>query len=504
MSKLTNRPEGNTYKERLVRHLERERLAKPWLRLLVEGLHVLLLCSIGLFVSGLLYQLWNLGGSFKENVPRLLITWGLGIFLSLSILSVVLGASMHALIHEASPFGGPFSRTLFMATRKMAGSFESWMKQVEGVAGWLDDRFKYRRRPFRKVLRILGQMIAAPLWLSFQLVNVWRVELRLNADQKLWTAYMDLIAEASDPKLLERAVGSFSYVEWVWSQGQSQGSVDRLKKTWNRLTATDTSIRVRETLRSRIFPFVKHCAENNVNISEDVMHSIIKSYTFSTHFSAEVLSASFDADNADLRPFAALPFEKCIAHILCSYSHPGKLGDRERIFDLAQEHCHDLEGKGVDVTRIFSHVNPLNLIKSFIQFPGVISYRLVRLIVKDHKLEILRQINEFITTVDQSRLGPDSISWVFLALADPPPTTIDLSPLIDYLSRHPYRWTWEHTSTLIMSYLTSYPLSKLSDRTAIRQFLNRHVDAEFCDEHGYRYLTSAQARAQARILLAGE
>ncbi|KZS88947.1 hypothetical protein SISNIDRAFT_489605 [Sistotremastrum niveocremeum HHB9708] len=50
MSKLTAKPVGNTYRERLLRHIAREALAKRWLGYLVEGLHILLLWSIGLFM----------------------------------------------------------------------------------------------------------------------------------------------------------------------------------------------------------------------------------------------------------------------------------------------------------------------------------------------------------------------------------------------------------------------------------------------------------------------
>ncbi|KZS86355.1 hypothetical protein SISNIDRAFT_492029, partial [Sistotremastrum niveocremeum HHB9708] len=506
MSKLTNRPEGNTYKERLLRHVERERLAKPYLRLLVEGLNGLLLLSIGLFVYGLLSQIWNLSGSFEEVAPRLLATWVLGLLLSLGILGVVLGANAHALVYEASPFGGPSSRLLFRSAGRMAKYYEPWMVRVGRLANGLDGTYQNRVWAFRRIVPFVGRVIASPLWLSSLLVANWRVGLELNDKKKLLTTYMDLIAEASDPKLLERAVASFSYVEWLKGGGQSQESVDRLKKTWNRLTATDTSVRVRETLRVRIAPFVKFCADYHMKINGGVMQSIISTYHTPTRLQAEVYYASFADNNADLRPLAALPFEECIARVLCSYTHKGKLGDRERIFDLAEEHCKDLlqEGKVDDVTRILSHVNRLDLTKSFIQYPHYIYHpSVVEFIVKDHWHELLSGINQFVKTVDQSRLSPLSLSYIFYVLASPPPTDIDLSPLIDYFSRHADCYTWEDTtSDTIFGYLDSFGVSQFSDSTAVRRFLEQYVNTEFRDEDGDKYPTSDETRARAGELLA--
>lgn len=490
MSKLTNRPEGNTYKERLLRHLERERLAKPWLRLLVEGLHVLLLWSIGLFVTGLLYQLWNLGGSFEEHLPRLLVTWGLGIVLSLGILGVVFGASIHALVYEASPFGGPFSRTLLKVAQKMAGSFKPWTDRVDRAAGWLESNRIRNGWLLSQILQFFVRATFGPLWLSSQLVDVWRSELEMDDKEKLLTTYMDLIAEASDPKLLERAVASFSYVEWFQNRDQSQEELAQLKKTWDRLTATDTSLRVRETLTARARQFVPSDSQklrrSGERLTTELVLFFCAIHSYPQEFRDLLLDTSFEEGNTDLRPLAALPFEECIARLLCLYKHKGNLGDWREIFFLAEKHCYNLlrEGKSDDVMRILSHVDRLDLIKSFIQYPGQISPSLVEFIVKDRRHEILREINEFVRTVDQSRLGPLSLSKVFVVLASPPPTDIDLSPLIDYFSRHPHYRTWRETSDTIIDYLTAFDLSQISDSTAVRRFLRLCLDPNSRDVEG--------------------
>ncbi|KZS88938.1 hypothetical protein SISNIDRAFT_489598 [Sistotremastrum niveocremeum HHB9708] len=511
MSKLTNRPEGRTYKERLLRHLERERLAKPWLRLLVEGLHVLLLWSIGLFVTGLLYQLWNLGGSFEQHLPRLLVTWGLGIVLSVGILGVLLGASIHALVYEASPFGGPFNKTLLNVAQKLARSFKPWIDRVDRAAGWLENNRIRNRWLLWQILQFFVRATLGPLWLSSQLVDVWRSELEMDDTEKLLTTYMDLIAEASDPKLLERAVASFSYVEWFQNRDQSQEELARMKKTWDRLTATDTSLRVRETLTARARQFVPSDSwEIRVlgeRLTTELVQFFLGTHSYPRSFRDSLVEDAFKPDNADLRPLAALPFEECIARVLCAYNYNGKLGDRRDIFFFAERRCHFLlcEGKSDDVTRILSHVNRLDIVKSYIQHPYGIYSDVVEFIVKDHKHQILYLLNEFVKTVDQSRLGPRSLSQVFSVLASPPPTDIDLqvdlSPLVDYLCRHPDYSTWREISNAIIAYLTPFDLSQISDSSAVRRFLERCIDFYLREETGRRYLTNNDTGARAHNLL---
>lgn len=228
------------------------------------------------------------------------------------------------------------------------------------------------------------------------------------------------------------------------------------------------------------------------------------------YFQAEVYLASLNPNNADLRPLSALPFEECLARVLCSYDHQypsydndkenddennkvdgsvstfsrwWKLGDRSRIFNLAQRHLTYLlgEGKHDDVARILSHVSPFDLIKSFIHHPRFISFPLVRFIVHDCKHEILDQLNEFVHTVEQVKFDPIALSDVFVVLASPPPppTNIDLSPLISYLARHTDKRTWQWTTETVFAYLDSYNLAGISDLGAVRRFLRLRLRFRF-------------------------
>ncbi|KZT34010.1 hypothetical protein SISSUDRAFT_358304 [Sistotremastrum suecicum HHB10207 ss-3] len=505
MSKLTNKPIGSTYKERLLRHIAREELAKRWLQYLVEGLHILLLWSIGLFMTGLLYQIFNLSGSFERSSPRILAAGVVGVVLSSGILVVVLAATTHALVYEASPFGGPFSKVLFKLTSVMSVLFKRLMDVLDEMAYRVDQ--PCGRIRFYRILPVVGKVVAWPLWFCSMLVDSWRIELDEDDREKLIGAFMELTAEASDPKLLERAVGSFSYVEWSATGGESQESEDQLKKTWNRLSSTDTSVRVHETLREWVLPFVKYCVEHNKKIGEDIMDSIFRTYPMPTRFPAEVLFASFYTRNPDLRHLAALPSEECIAGVLCSYNLEGRLQGWQDVFNLAQAYCEYLliMRKGDDVTRILSHVDRLDLIKSYIRYPGYIDFSLVEFTVEGHKHEILSTINQFIKTVDQSRLSPRSFADVFIILADPPPSDIDLSPIIDYLSQHPHNYTWERTSETVIAYLNSFGVSKITYHAALRRFLQQCLDLEL--RHPFErgmIRASDETRDRARVLLSGQ
>ncbi|KZS88958.1 hypothetical protein SISNIDRAFT_469665 [Sistotremastrum niveocremeum HHB9708] len=524
MSKLTTRPVGSTYRERLLRHIAREELAKRWLGVLVDGLHILLLWSIGLFMTGLLYQILNLSGSFERSTPRIFAAWIVGVVLSSGILLVVLAATTHALVYEVSPFGGPFSKLLYKAAEGGTGLFVALTGQIFGLmrdlyhseltwSFWRDEskrpetlrelRQAFQSIPFQaETLLLAVQVLTSPMWLCWMLVKRWRVELYQDDRGKLIGVFMDLMAEASDPKLLEKAVGSFSYVEWFEN---GEGKADQLEKVENRLLATDTSVRVRETLRARAKQFVppdsQQLRDMGERLTRDHVRSFLAVHSYPARFGNSLSEVAFEPDNSDLRPLSALPFEECVARVLCSYNHKGKLGDRGKILDLAEKHCRNLlwVGKVDDVTRILSHVDRLDLTTSYIQHPNHVSTSVVEFIVKDHEHEILREINEFVQTVDDSRLDPQSLSQVFVVLASPPPTDIDLSPLINYISRHPHFLTWEKTSDAIIAYLNSFSVSQVSKSAAVRRFLRLCIDPGSRDTSSFNLWEETNDEAKIRI-----
>ncbi|KZS88632.1 hypothetical protein SISNIDRAFT_489873 [Sistotremastrum niveocremeum HHB9708] len=521
MSKLTIRPEGSTYRERVLRHVTRETVAKRWLKYLVEGLHIILLASIGLFMTGLLSQLRNLAGSFDQETQRLLIAWKVGLLISSLMPAAAAAATMHSLIFEVSPFGGPFSAVLLKIFRTLSKPMK-FIAHVPGPLEWVVSlgfvlSSVWECGVFLLILvplvavNMIALILGSPAHF-FLFLAEWRVEFNTNNPKKLVGAFMDIMAESSQPILLERAAGSFSYSDWFEN---GEGTADQLEKTENRLLATDTSVRVRETLKARAEQFIPYDKQNwrelGPKMTKELVQTLLRVESYPEEFKDALLAASFrhrddkfgDTGGEHLRGLSLLAFDECIACVLSLYKDEGKLGDPHHIFSLAQKHCCDLleGGKRDDVTQILSHANRLDLITSFIQCPDYISHPLVEFIVKDRKHEILRKINEFVKTVDESRLGPRSLSIIFYVLASPPPTDIDLSPLIDYFSRHPRSATWRETSATTITYFTSLGVSRISDYTAVRRFLRLCInpDLESRDVNRVYLWQYTDAENQTRI-----
>ncbi|KZS90872.1 hypothetical protein SISNIDRAFT_518225 [Sistotremastrum niveocremeum HHB9708] len=496
MSKLINRPKGGTYQHRLLRHLSREQAIKRWLKYLVEGLHLMLLGSIGVFMTGLLYQLHALGGSFETEPTILIVTWWLGVCLS-SVIFLVIAVT-------TSPVCG----LLFMIIPKLISSIsKALIKRLGDIGYWIDRWCDQRISWFPWYL--ISRVLASPVWLALHLIDrliCWcqgKSESPKRIKDRLVRVYTELIADASSPGLLERAVASFSYLEWIHS---GKVSLDQLEKTFNRLMSTDTSIRVRETVTARVAQFVRKSAEHSSKIHDDLLLFLHKHYPLSIYFPALVLSCSFEKDNEDLRQLSSLPSHQSIARVLCSYNHPGKLGERQTLCSLAERHCAELilEGKSDEVVQLFSFINPPDLIKSYIQRPHDIRLDVVRFLVQGRKIEFLKEINHFLdSAVDDSRISPSSLSQILLLLIDPLPTTLDLSPLINYISHHPDSHTWHEISDAIGAYLGAFTVTKLHCQEAAHRFLQLCISSDdIHDEEGNPLVTSDETRARAHLLLA--
>ncbi|KZT32179.1 hypothetical protein SISSUDRAFT_1067127 [Sistotremastrum suecicum HHB10207 ss-3] len=110
--KLTIKPDVGTWRERTMWLVERMKRAESWLKVLMEVLYWMLLSSIGLFMAGLLYQLWNVSHSFEARASILLATWALGVILVGGIVVTMIATTYHAVRYQASVFEGLVSRTI--------------------------------------------------------------------------------------------------------------------------------------------------------------------------------------------------------------------------------------------------------------------------------------------------------------------------------------------------------------------------------------------------------
>ncbi|KZS88898.1 hypothetical protein SISNIDRAFT_469790 [Sistotremastrum niveocremeum HHB9708] len=635
MSKLTSRPDGNSHQERLCCHRAREELAKRWLKYLVEGLHIMLLSSITLFMTGLLYQLRNLGTSFEKTAPRLLLIWQLGMALSSIILVAVAAATIHALFYEASPFGGPFSKLII----RLAGASQKSHILLPFIRGAVvDARLSSLRLKSRLVMTWatvakvmkdahngaahnirLGRVANLPayfgslLFLPLSLILRWRVRVDWEAPQKLIGIYIDLITEASDSSLLERAVPSFSFSDWF--DNVTEESEGKLLKACRRLMATDMSARVRQTITDRFNQFTKSTEQasqdpipdeiltffatqsslisdlpnriwiaslkpNNADLrphsylsTEECMGRVLCSYDWHNEtlniplpkigeredvfrlahdhcydlfsqgreadvmrillkvdgrsltrsfrkahdifgvnvrwelyhffFRQRILSVSTTPNNADLLPFASLPFEQAIANALCCYDRSSRPGNREEIFRMAEFYCVGFlrAGKEDDFMRIVSIVDRVSILRSYFQCQHMLFSEIIQFVAGRCDMNDTRELNEFMMNANSPAVRPTPVSAFLAGVPFNVSINCDLSCFLRYLSRHRHREAWTLASTAAVPWLEAYSVSKVSDRPAIRRFLQCCIQADLRDSWGQRCETSEETRDRARSLV---
>ncbi|KZT32936.1 hypothetical protein SISSUDRAFT_1054880, partial [Sistotremastrum suecicum HHB10207 ss-3] len=457
VSKLLSRPVGKTHRERTMRHEERKRLAYGWIKPLVSLLYWSLLLSIGLFIAGLLYQLRNLSTSFDQTATILEATWSLGICLASGIIALISATALHAIRFDTSPFEGLLSKLMV------------------------------------KMMGLLAQ--------KWDAIAKWRVEVDWTSRSKLLKTYLELIVDANDPKLLDRAVPSFSYTAWV-NYGDTK--IDLLKRVYDRLMATDTSMRVRETVRAQILRFALHSPRVRPSYSlgylfmlrpmpvspvskpppSELIEFLLKQAPEAVefpHFRAEITLTSYREHNDDLQGIELDSLEKCIARMLCAYDRSGPVGDRIDIYRKAFDHCNELldTGKQDVVARIFSHAGRRSIVRSFLgcQEDTPVLYHYVSMplfIVRDHHQDVLVWINEFLRHPPRRTLCPEYTENL-LYLISPHglsfPLDADFSPVIQHISKTTNLTIILTLRGKILDYLEGCNLSSLSNPSGVLSFI---------------------------------
>lgn len=382
-----------------MRHEERKRLSMVWLKPLVVVLYWSLLSSIGLFIAGLLYQLQLLSTSFDERARVLETTWALGLIFAAGIIAIIAATTIHAIRFDCSPFEGSLSRV---------------------------------------TLRLLQLMTAR-----------WNWRIRIQLDWKfngsaLVTTYMRLVTEASDPRLLDRAVPSFSY-QWL-SGGMEH--MELLEQAYERLLASDASTRVRETVHAECLRFSAFCREHmewtHTTLKRNMIDFLVERCASLAQYPAGVFFTSFDTDNADLLTVSSLPAEECIARVLCTYDQDKQLGCRVWIFRHALKYCHTLldNQKLEDLNRILSHVDYPSVLRSLFRAPFSFQpAQLLRYLIQGREIEALRILIPLLTS---SEIPQRSDFHIAVNLGDMMqnidteieiPSDIDLSPYIALIVR---------------------------------------------------------------------
>ncbi|KZS91292.1 hypothetical protein SISNIDRAFT_551102 [Sistotremastrum niveocremeum HHB9708] len=475
VGKLLNRPAGKTYRERTIRHEERKTLAYVWIKPLVAVLYWSLLLSIGVFMTGLLYQLRSLSTSFDQNARALEATWALGLVIVSGIVATIAATTIHAVRFEGSPFEGLSSDAMVNLLQRLTTRWKwNWLKGIRVQVDW---------------------------------------QLNYSSPQ-LNSMFIRLIADAQDPTVLDRAVPSFSFETWF---RYGDESFDVLKGAYDRLMATDTSLRVRETVKARL-PALGYLSRIWLRKPSDKAHAKLKDQEMINFLIKEVYSAgqwlsrvfftSCREGNEDLRAVSELPFEQCIAKVLCTYDQEINLGDRSEVVKdaLNGDEAYDAD----QLARIFAQVDPCSFLRSSMRQNEVyLSDDLVKFTVRGRAVEIFPRMCPFFNDPTNTTLPAYrwNMSYVLRALiSNYPdggdlPSDIDLSPFIETLCGNAEDDTWNNISDATMRYLNRCNITALSRPQAVRQFLMLCADRTHGADKDEFYQTDEEHQGRAQALL---
>ncbi|KZT33787.1 hypothetical protein SISSUDRAFT_1132315 [Sistotremastrum suecicum HHB10207 ss-3] len=393
---------------------------------------------------------------------------------------------------------------------------------------------------WKKWMKALNMMKRAQDWIRSN-----QVEVECTSKELIFATYQDLIAEASDPTLLDRAVASLSYRDWMQYGG---GSADQLQKVYTRLMATDTSFRVQETINAQISRFSAWFSERRKEIEENREDRAERAGSPATEGDENLSEGEFEAKEEEeeeerrviqltaflvkqrkdqisrwfnptwencthILDLLSLPFDEFVAKCLCINNYNINLGDHRRIFFWSVFHCFELlrAHKRSDVTRILSHLEPFSALTSFVLAHIYEPFydRVLKLIIGDRRTEVLRFLHEFLSTPrDWSNVEPDNASAAFLIAAGSPshfPSDLNLSPIIAHIARHPSWWNWPKASDRLIAYLGQCDISTLSDLAGIHHFLQQCVHLELPPPPRISYFgtqcATQETRDAARTLL---
>ncbi|KZT32250.1 hypothetical protein SISSUDRAFT_561701 [Sistotremastrum suecicum HHB10207 ss-3] len=323
----------------------------------------------------------------------------------------------------------------------------------------------------------------------------------------------------------------------------------QLVQVYTRLTATDTSFRVKETVNAQISRFSAWIAERRKQIEknrkwraeedrlarggderfiarskeradeakkeDEEERRAIQLTEFLVGQRKDYISRFLDPtweNCSDICHLLSLPFDGFIAKCLCINDHNINLGNHHNIFYYSVEHCCYLYSQEFDdVMRIVSHVDLFSAVRSFVlSFALTDSYSysyedVLEVIIGDRTTEVLHFLCEFLSTPrDWSCIDPSGASAVIVIAAGSPPQfppDLDLSPIIAHIARRRSGWNWGEVNDTLIAYLVRCEISALSERVGVHEFLQNCVDRDSRDKYGFPYDASEETRHAARTLL---
>ncbi|KZT34452.1 hypothetical protein SISSUDRAFT_274760 [Sistotremastrum suecicum HHB10207 ss-3] len=397
-SRLLAIPLGKTDLERTLAHERRKALAEKKLLPLMGVLFWSLLLSIGLFIVGLLVQLWALAFACSKPAFVLIVGAAFATGLSIIILGVILATTYHAAITENSPFESPLSAALRPALL------------------WLRARTKKHAQS--------TALTAARSEVDNVLVPTVEELVKLKEDDedsvRTLKIYASLVISTNDPEVLERAAPSFEFGQWhkvceqLWPV---------FLAVHERFLATDTSFRVKETTHKQLVYFVDSLWPREdsppysriltrVDLERNEMtHWCMNqckalaersSESHRTFFFSWMLFVSLEPHNSHLRGFWPESYGQSLCTLLSSYDGGlswSRPGEREFIMLTALRECGVVlrqDDPPSDIALPISW-NRHNVLRSLLQCPltYVCIADVVNFITRGNELEVLTDMSLF-------------------------------------------------------------------------------------------------------------
>ncbi|KZT36118.1 hypothetical protein SISSUDRAFT_1063911 [Sistotremastrum suecicum HHB10207 ss-3] len=501
-ARLIARIKAGDYHESTIQFERRKAIGKKWLLRLSGLLFSTLLLSILLFMVAFLLQAWVVAYAQPEPRPVLIAAASIVTAMVFTILIIVTVTTYHAVRRENSPFETPLSnviRLLFISGGNHEGSTQSTEDMLEVTKDDGKDMIYERGSEYYEF---------TPATLK---------------------VYASVVINSPEAEVLDKVVPSFRFGPWAQAGDHFFSLFDAV---YERFMATDTSIRVRETIDEEFRSSWKLLTEGerkgNTRIGQwykDQCRFLCDQSAegHAKYFRSWVGAALAREDNEDLREIAQLPYKESIGRVLVSYDREGKVGDRRDIFRSALEKCFDLlrAGKEDDVREIVS-ARHSSIIKSFMRSPGGGESTLCSFILQGREEVILSEISDFLS--DPLLVSHSHVYNIVAALvARLPPdfsltAPLGLSHVLAKACRIGLLWSgiWEEFTDPALFLLERGAFDMLSDVSSAYVFLKQsleHLDissasynraSSFLDQHTERFSGCLELSVDARSTLVAD
>ncbi|KZS89479.1 hypothetical protein SISNIDRAFT_225864 [Sistotremastrum niveocremeum HHB9708] len=506
-ARLIARIKAEDNHESTIQFERRKAIGKKWLLRLSGLLFSTLLLSIILFMVAFLLQAWVVAYAHPQPRPVLIVAAAIVTAMVFTILIIVTVTTYHAVRRDNSPFETPLSNVIRLLLSS-GGEHGGSSQRTEDILEVTSDDEKD-----------VSYWTGSDYGFTVETLKV----------------FASVVINAPEAEVLEKVVPSFRFGPWIET---GDHLFPLFKAVFDRFMATDTSIRVRETLGNELTSSWDLLADEEPMNFKDTRigrwysrrcHELCdqSAEAHAKYFGLFTEVASVREGNTDLREIAQLPYKECMGRVLASYDREGKVGYREDIFGSAIGGCISLlqAGKENDVREIISDCHS-SIIKSFMR--SAREWRIVdedvlrSFILQGCAPAILTDISEFLSDPFLVAHSPNYDIVAVLVPLLPPDFTLtshlDLSYVLAAVCRMgQLLWSnWEDFTDATLFLLDHGAFDMLSDISSAYTFLKQSLKSvdisspshqrvrSFLDRHAERFTGCLELSDDAHATLVAD